>query len=163
MNEDGEAYVLTKDGETVGALIPMENYESFLETSDVLADGETLRNLETALKEEKVGNLWKRDKSGKWSRLKKKTTAARKSRMVKSIGLSFTAPHVPTHSTNAIRWLSISFFPSGSSREPLRPQTLRDPRFHERIHFPLQTYLLHYPLDSTALSARLIDSRSCAP
>lgn len=76
INEEGEAYVLTKDGEAIGALIPMESYESLLETSDVLADQETLKNLESALKDEKTHNLWKRDKSGKWARSKKRTSVA---------------------------------------------------------------------------------------
>ena len=72
---EGEAYVLTKDGEAIGALIPMEIYESLLETSDVLADQETLKNLEAALKDEKTQNLWKRDKNGRWVKLKKKSAA----------------------------------------------------------------------------------------
>ena len=76
VNEEGEAYVLTKDGEAVSALIPMENYEALLETSDVLADQETLKNLEAALHDEKSGNLWKRDSHGKWSKLKKRTSVA---------------------------------------------------------------------------------------
>jgi antitoxin YefM len=76
VHDEGEAYVLTKDGEAMGALIPMENYESLLETSDVLADQETLKNLERALYDEKTNNLWKRDKGGKWIKSKKKTPAA---------------------------------------------------------------------------------------
>ena len=76
VSEEGEAYILTKDGEAVGALVPMEDYESLLETADVLSDQETLKNLEAALKDEKSNNLWKRDKSGKWVKLKKKHSAA---------------------------------------------------------------------------------------
>ena len=76
VNEEGEAYVLTRDGEAVGALIPMESYEAFLETSDVLSDQETLKNLEAAIIDEKLDKLWKRDKNGKWSKAKKKRTAA---------------------------------------------------------------------------------------
>ena len=76
VNEEGDAYILTKDGEAIGALVPMEDYESLLETADVLADQETLKNLEAALKDEKSNNLWKRDKGGKWVKLKKKHSAA---------------------------------------------------------------------------------------
>tara|TARA_Y100000590_G_scaffold377918_1_gene444519 strand:+ start:351 stop:644 length:294 start_codon:yes stop_codon:yes gene_type:complete len=76
VNDEGQAYLLTKDGEAVGALIPMEDYEALLETSDVLSDQETLKNLETALAEEKAGKLWKRDRSGKWSKIKKRKSVA---------------------------------------------------------------------------------------
>ena len=76
VSEQGEAYVLTKDGEAIGALIPMENYEAFLETSDVLADQETLKNLETALSDEKSGKLWKRDADGRWLKSKRKKSVA---------------------------------------------------------------------------------------
>jgi len=76
VSEEGEAYILTKDGEAIGALIPMEDYESLLETADILADQETLKNLEAALKDEKTHKIWKRDKSGKWVKFKKKRSAA---------------------------------------------------------------------------------------
>ena len=70
-NEEGEAYLLTKDGEPVSALIPLEDYEALLETVDVLADEKTLSDLEDALEDEKKGKLWKRDKKGKWVKKKK--------------------------------------------------------------------------------------------
>jgi len=68
---EGNAYLLTKDGEPVGALIPMEDYEALLETADVLSDPQTLKDLEKALEDEKKGKLWKRDKSGRWIKRKK--------------------------------------------------------------------------------------------
>jgi len=70
-NEEGNAYLLTKDGEPIGALVPLEDYESLLETSDVLADKKTVFDLERALEDEKKGRIWKRDKAGKWTKLKK--------------------------------------------------------------------------------------------
>lgn len=76
VNEEGVAYVITKDGDSIGALIPMESYESMLETSDILSDQETLANIETALEEVKTHKLWKRDKNGRWIRLKKPHSAA---------------------------------------------------------------------------------------
>ncbi len=72
-NSEGQAYLLTKDGEPVGALVPLEDYESLLETADVLSDPETLKNLEEALADEKKSNLWKRDAKGKWVKIKKTT------------------------------------------------------------------------------------------
>ncbi len=70
-NEEGEAYLLTKDGEPISALVPLEDYESLLETADVLADEKTLSDLERALEDERKGRIWKRDKTGKWTKLKK--------------------------------------------------------------------------------------------
>jgi prevent-host-death family protein len=66
VNEEDLTYVITQDGESIGALIPMESYESMLETSDILSDQETLANIETALEEVKTHKLWKRDKNGRW-------------------------------------------------------------------------------------------------
>lgn len=75
-NDRGEAYVLTKDGEAIGALVPMEDYEALLETSDVLTSPDTLHDLREALEDEKQGRLWKRDAGGKWVRAKKARPAA---------------------------------------------------------------------------------------
>jgi PHD/YefM family antitoxin component YafN of YafNO toxin-antitoxin module len=62
---------LTKDGEPVGALVPLEDYEALLETADVLDNEKTLSDLKVALEDEKKGRIWKRDKTGKWIKLKK--------------------------------------------------------------------------------------------
>jgi prevent-host-death family protein len=71
VQEDGRAYVLTRDGEAVSALVPIEDYESLLETMDVLADGKTMRDLARALADERHGRVFRRDKSGKWSKLRR--------------------------------------------------------------------------------------------
>ena len=68
---EGNAYLLTKDGEPVGALIPMEDYEALLETSDVLSNPQTLKDLKKALDDEKKGKVWERDTSGRWIPRKK--------------------------------------------------------------------------------------------
>ena len=72
INEDGEAFLLTKDGEPVGALVPLADYEALLETADVLASDATVNLLEKALDDEKKGRLWKRDKKGQWTRVRTK-------------------------------------------------------------------------------------------
>jgi len=71
-NEAGEAYLLTKDGEPIGALVPLADYEALLETADVLSDPNTLKDLEQALEDEKKSRLWKRDSKGQWIKNKKK-------------------------------------------------------------------------------------------
>ena len=71
VNEEGEAYLLTKDGEPISALVPLQDYESMLETADVLADQRTFSDLKEALEDERKGRIWKRDKTGKWVKIKK--------------------------------------------------------------------------------------------
>ena len=68
VQEEGKAYVLTRDGEPVGALVPMEDYESFLETGEVMADSKAMKDLAAALADERSGRLFKRDKNGRWSK-----------------------------------------------------------------------------------------------
>jgi len=71
IHEEGSAYVLTRDGEPVSALVPIEDYEALLETMDVLADRKTMRDLAAALADERSSRLFKRDKHGKWSKYKR--------------------------------------------------------------------------------------------
>ena len=71
VQEDGRAYVLTRDGEPVSALVPIEDYESLLETMDILADKKTMRDLTAALADERCGRLFKRDASGRWLKSKR--------------------------------------------------------------------------------------------
>ena len=76
VNEDGEAFLLTKDGEPVSALVPIEDYEAVLETSDVKADRQTMKDLLAALEDERKSRLWKRDRSGKWIKVRKSKKVA---------------------------------------------------------------------------------------
>jgi len=71
VQEEGRAYVLTRDGEPVSALVPIEDYDSLLETMNILADKKTMQDLAAALADERRGRLFKRDKSGKWIKYKK--------------------------------------------------------------------------------------------
>ena len=69
VDEQGVAYLLTKDGIPIGALVPMEDYEALLETQDVLSEPETLAALKSALQDEKKKRLWRRDTSGRWTKV----------------------------------------------------------------------------------------------
>jgi antitoxin YefM len=69
--QDGEAYLLTKDGEPVGALVPMEDYEALLETADVLADSAVMTAMESSFEDLEKGRIWARDSSGKWIKAEK--------------------------------------------------------------------------------------------
>lgn len=75
-SEEGQAYLLTKDGEPVVALIPLEDYESFLETGDVIANDSLMKDIRRALNDEKHNKLWLRDRHGKWTMVKKEKKAA---------------------------------------------------------------------------------------
>lgn len=76
VNDEGEAYLLTRDGEAVSALVPLEDYEALVESSDVRSDIQTMKDIRLALEDEKKGRLWRRNSSGQWIRMKKKTRAA---------------------------------------------------------------------------------------
>jgi antitoxin YefM len=76
VQEDGRAYILTRDGEPVSALVPIEDYESLLETTEILADEKTMQDLNAALADEQHGRLFKRDKEGKWVNHKKANLVA---------------------------------------------------------------------------------------
>ena len=57
-----ESFVIVKDSEPVGALIPMEEYESFLETLDILeTEPDIVKKLKKAEAEIKAGKykVWK--------------------------------------------------------------------------------------------------------
>lgn len=76
-NENGEAFLLTRDGSPVAALVPLEEYESILETADVLANPVSLASLEAALEDEQKGRLWKRDEKGRWVKQSKRKHSVR--------------------------------------------------------------------------------------
>jgi len=71
MEEEGRGYILTKDGVAVGALVPMDDFEAYLETEDILKDGALMKDLRRGLDDERKGRLWKRAKSGRWLRVKR--------------------------------------------------------------------------------------------
>lgn len=61
----GESFILLKDGEPVSALIPFEEYESLLETLDILeTEPDILKKLKKAEKEIAAGKfkIWKTQK-----------------------------------------------------------------------------------------------------
>ena len=76
VKEEGLAYLLTKDGEPVSALIPLQDYESLTETLDILTHADSMANLQRALDNEKRSRLWKRDRVGRWIKSKSAKKAA---------------------------------------------------------------------------------------
>jgi prevent-host-death family protein len=74
--EEGFAYIITKDGEAVAALVPLEDYEALLETADVGSNDQLMNDLNEALDDEKHGRLWKRNKDGRWSKAKGRKKSA---------------------------------------------------------------------------------------
>ena len=76
VNEEGRAFLLTKDGAPVSVLIPVEDYEVLLEQEDILSNKETVFALRKALIDEKRGRLWQRSKSGAWVKVTRTKKAA---------------------------------------------------------------------------------------
>jgi prevent-host-death family protein len=74
--EEGAAYLLTKDGIPVSVLVPIEEYEAFIETDEILSNTKLLDDINAALDDEKRNKLWRRDKSGKWTKIKRSKNAA---------------------------------------------------------------------------------------
>jgi prevent-host-death family protein len=74
VEEEGRAYILTRGGVPRGVLVPMESYESMLETEDVLNSESTMAALKRALADEKSGRLWRREsgRTAKWVRRAKR-------------------------------------------------------------------------------------------
>jgi len=70
VDDYGESFIFTKDGEPIGAFIPIDEYESYLETSEIMADKKLMKDLKEALDQEKKGQLYSRSKSGKWVKAK---------------------------------------------------------------------------------------------
>jgi prevent-host-death family protein len=68
LEEEGRAYVLIKDGEPVGALVPMDDYESYLETREIENDQNLMKQLRRAMQDERSKRLWTRDDKGRWLR-----------------------------------------------------------------------------------------------
>lgn len=61
-HELGESFIILKDGEPMSAIVPFDEYESLLETLDILEDDpEILSKLKRAEKEIKRGKctVWK--------------------------------------------------------------------------------------------------------
>jgi len=67
-DELGESFILIKDGEPISALLPFDEYESLLETLDILEDDPNilakLKKTESAMKRGKC-SVWKRSKQEK--------------------------------------------------------------------------------------------------
>lgn len=71
LEQEGRAYVLTKNGLAVGALVPIEDYEAMVETLEILDNPSLMKKIHKALKEEKKKQFWEINPRGKWVRSKK--------------------------------------------------------------------------------------------
>lgn len=76
VNEEGRAFLIVKDGNTMGVIVPTEEYEALIESQEVLANSETMKSLKAALEDEKKSRVWKRDQNGKWVKPGKKKKVA---------------------------------------------------------------------------------------
>jgi prevent-host-death family protein len=76
VNEQGAAYMLTKDGTPIGVIVPLEDYEALVESDEVFSNPALMGLLNAALDDESKGRLWSRDKSGRWQKKASKKKSA---------------------------------------------------------------------------------------
>jgi PHD/YefM family antitoxin component YafN of YafNO toxin-antitoxin module len=61
MMEDGAVIGVTRNGEMVGVMMTPDRYESYLETIEVLSDGEILKRLESSRHDFTPGRTFRDD------------------------------------------------------------------------------------------------------
>ncbi len=52
-----ESFAITRRGKMAGVLIGIEEYESLIETLEILSDRELMESIKTGLKDEKAGRI----------------------------------------------------------------------------------------------------------
>ena len=57
VRECHESFAITQRGKMAGVLIGIEEYESLIETLEILSDGELMESIKTGLKDEKAGRI----------------------------------------------------------------------------------------------------------
>ena len=64
VDEGGKRFLLVRDGVPVSVLVPVEEYEAWQETLEVLEDAETMASLRRALKDAAAGRVYRRAPDG---------------------------------------------------------------------------------------------------
>jgi len=57
IRERHESFAITQRGKVEGVLMSIEEYESLIETLEILSDRELMKSIERGLKDEKAGRL----------------------------------------------------------------------------------------------------------
>lgn len=57
LREHHESFAITQRGKIAGVLLSIEEYESLIETLDILSDKEMMKSIERGLRDEKAGRL----------------------------------------------------------------------------------------------------------
>jgi prevent-host-death family protein len=57
VREEHESYAITHRGKVAGVLLSIEEYESLIETLEILSDRNLMASIERGLKDEKAGRL----------------------------------------------------------------------------------------------------------
>ena len=61
VREQRESFAITQRGKIEGVLMSIEEYESLIETLEILSDREFMKSIERGLKDEKAGKLYTHD------------------------------------------------------------------------------------------------------
>ncbi len=58
MREQHESFAITQRGKVEGVLLSIEEYESLIETLEILSDRELVKSIERGLKDVKTGRVY---------------------------------------------------------------------------------------------------------
>ncbi len=58
MREQHESFAITQRGKIEGVLLNIEDYESLIETLEILSDRDLMKSIERGLKDAKAGRLY---------------------------------------------------------------------------------------------------------
>ncbi len=72
VDEGGQRFLLVRDGVPVSVLMPVDEYEAWAETLDILDDPETMKSLKRGLADAKAGRLFRLSPDGKFERVPKR-------------------------------------------------------------------------------------------
>jgi prevent-host-death family protein len=72
VDEGGKRFMLVRDGVPVSVLVPVEEYEAWQETLEVLEDADTTASLRRALKDAAAGRVYRRARDGSFVRDRKR-------------------------------------------------------------------------------------------
>ena len=65
IREQHESFAITQRGKIEGVLMSIEEYESLIETLEILSDRELMKSIERGLIDEKTGKLYSHDETFK--------------------------------------------------------------------------------------------------
>jgi prevent-host-death family protein len=72
VDEGGKRFLFVRDGVPVSVLIPVEEYQAWVETLEVLEDRRAVASLRRALRDVRAGRVYRRLPDGRFERVRRK-------------------------------------------------------------------------------------------